>query len=209
MYIGTTNFGKVREIFSLLSPLGIKLETVSLDKLEETGNSLIENAIIKAMAYASISGGITLSEDSGLFIPALGNLPGIWSARFYDLDVTNNIIIDSNKSHQEMDDLNNNKVLSMMSEFDMPRRAASFKVAMVVAHNGKILFQSESEYAGWISNECRGDKGFGYDSIFIGQDTFGKTLAEIDGVRKNLRSHRKRVLDDLFVWASSNIGVLR
>ncbi len=86
MFIGTTNPGKVAEMASLLAPLGIALHPVALD-VAETQDTFEGNAIEKAMAYANHTGGITVSEDSGLVIPVLEGLPGPWSARFADLDL--------------------------------------------------------------------------------------------------------------------------
>jgi XTP/dITP diphosphohydrolase len=88
-----------------------------------------------------------------------------------------------------------------MKDIEQPRRAASFKVVLAVAAaDGEILFKDVGESYGWIAEEARGTNGFGYDPIFVGGDTFGKTYAELDAMRKNLRSHRKRVLDELQAW---------
>lgn len=210
MYIGTTNPYKVKEISALLNPLGLEIIPFQLqEEPEEVGFSLMENAIAKARVYAQASDGITLSEDSGLFVTSLNNLPGIWSARFSDFNLDKQLVINSGRTRTEMDTCNNERVLSLMTDIAMPYRAASFKIALVIASPDDILFSTETEYGGWISETCKGDDGFGYDPIFVGNDTFGKTLAEIDGVRKNLRSHRKRALNDLFMWASANKDLLK
>ena len=84
---------------------------------------------------------------------------------------------------------------------EQPRRAAMFRVVLGVADSGgKILFKGVGESHGWISEEARGSSGFGYDPIFIGSDTFGKTYAELDSTRKNLRSHRNKVLNEFKAW---------
>lgn len=210
MYIGTTNPYKVKEISALLNPLGLEIIPFQLqEEPEEIGSSLMENAFAKARAYAQVSNGITISEDSGLFVSSLNNLPGIWSARFSDFDLDKQIVVSSGRARTEMDACNNERVLSLMKDIAMPYRAASFKIALVISSPKDILFSTETEYGGWIAETPRGTDGFGYDPIFIGNDTFGKTLAEIDGVRKNLRSHRKRALNNLFMWASANKGLLK
>ncbi|MBX7221702.1 MAG: non-canonical purine NTP pyrophosphatase [Blastocatellia bacterium] len=207
IFIGTTNPGKVAEIAALLAPLGVELKPVSLD-IEEPAETFEENARLKALAYAEHTGGVTISEDSGLIIPALEGLPGVWSARFADLDVQTRKVTSSGRSREVIDRLNNQRVLELMQGIEQPRRAALFKVALLVAQPGKVLFQSVAECHGWIAEEEKGTGGFGYDPIFVGQDTFGKTFAELDPMRKNLRSHRKRALDEMFLWASQNRSLL-
>ncbi len=207
MFIGTTNPGKVAEIAALLAPLGIELNAVSLD-VPEMGDTFDENAVQKALAYAEHTRGVTLAEDSGLIVPALGGLPGPWSARFADLDMETRRITPSSRTRAEIDPLNTQRILDLMRGIEQPRRAAMFKVVLVVAQPGQVLFTTSGECHGWIAEEPRGTKGFGYDPIFVGQDTFGKTFAELDPIRKNLRSHRKRALDELFMWASQNRGLL-
>lgn len=207
MFLGTTNPGKTAEIAALLAPLGIELRPVSLD-IPETTDTFEGNALQKALAYAAHTGGVTLSEDSGLIVPSLGGLPGPWSAMFADLDRASLKVTPSGRTREEIDPANNALVLELMEGIEQPRRAACFKVVLIVAQPAKVLFQSSAEYHGWIATEPRGKEGFGYDPIFVGQDTFGRTLAELDAARKNLRSHRRRVLDELFLWASQNRSVL-
>src|SRR4029453_2071912 len=75
----------------------------------------------------------------------------------------------------------------------------------VATPEGEILFKGSGESHGWIAEEMRGDKGFGYDPIFVGATTYGKTYAEIDSMRKNLRSHRKDVLDRFQAWLGQDL----
>lgn len=207
MFIGTTNPGKVAEIAALLAPLGVGLTPIALD-VPELHDSFADNARDKALAYAQHTGGVTLSEDSGLFIPALGGLPGVWSARFADLELETRKVTPSGRGRDEIDRVNNLRVLELLTGVEPPRRAASFHVHLAVARPGELLFAAAGECHGWIAEAARGENGFGYDCLFVGQDTFGKTFAELDPVRKNLRSHRKRVLDELFMWASQHLEVL-
>lgn len=207
VYIGTTNPGKVAEMGALLSPLGVRLVPVALD-VPETTDTFDGNAEEKALAYAEHTGGVTISEDSGIVVPALDGLPGPWSAMFADLDLETREVTPSRRGREEIDALNNARVLELMAGIEQPRRAAVFKVVLVVARPGEVLFSASGECHGWIADEARGAGGFGYDPIFVGQDTYGRTFAELDPVRKNLRSHRKRVLDELFMWASQNRSLL-
>lgn len=203
IHLGTTNPGKVRELASLLSPMGLELQLLALD-VPETGETFEENARQKALAYAKHTGGITISEDSGIVVAALGGLPGPYSARFADLELDADRrpirVVASGRPREEIDRLNNARLLELLRGVPQPQRAAVFLVRLVVAHGDRILFEVSGEVHGWIAEEARGDRGFGYDPVFIGQDTFGKTYAELDPVRKNLRSHRRRLLNELQHW---------
>ncbi|MGC4120626.1 MAG: non-canonical purine NTP pyrophosphatase [Myxococcales bacterium] len=213
LFIGTTNPGKLGEFVALLGPLGLAVKVArSETEVEEPSIDVLdgfaENARIKALAYAKISGGVTLAEDSGLAVAALGGLPGIFSARFADVDLeAKRVLKDSKRPRDVMDPANNLRLLECMKGFEQPRRAAFFKTAAVLARGDQVLFSATAESHGWIAEEARGTKGFGYDPVFVGQDTFGKTYAEIDPVRKNLKSHRKRVMDELFFWLSKHLEI--
>lgn len=235
-FIGTTNQYKIREIASVLRPLEIPLEVTDPIDPDETEDTFEGNAKIKAIEYAAhvrqvqtarildeypdcemrdaikylkMSNTWLICEDSGIVIPALNNLPGPWSARFNDCKIENGKVIthtESGCSRDEIDRLNNLRVLEMMRDIEQPYRAASFIVALMVADiNGDILFQTTSELNGWVAKELRGDKGFGYDPIFIAAKSFGKTLAEIDLMRKNLISHRRKALQQFTIWLASQL----
>lgn len=205
-YIGTTNPNKIREIASILSATGCTYKVADHLQVTEVDDDFEASAVAKAVAFAKFTGGITISEDSGLVVPVLHGLPGPWSARFSDCEIdvaTGRVIrcVESDISRTEIDLKNNSRVLKLMDRIEQPYRAASFRIYLVVADQlGKILWKSMGESFGWISEESRGVNGFGYDPIFVGQDTFGKTYAELDSMRKNLRSHRKRVLDEFKAW---------
>lgn len=204
IFIGTTNPGKVAEIATLLAPLGAHIEPVALD-VPETEDTFEGNARLKAHAYARHTKGLTISEDSGLLVPALRLFPGPFSARFDDYDVATGKVVESGRSREVIDVANNAKVLRLMADIKQPYRAAFFKVVLIVAEGETILFEASAESHGWIADEPKGTNGFGYDPIFVGQDTFGKTYAELDPVRKNLRSHRKKALNELYAWLSQNL----
>jgi XTP/dITP diphosphohydrolase len=70
--------------------------------------------------------------------------------------------------------------------------------------DGKVLYKTSNRSYGYLIDEPRGENGFGYDPIFVGNDTFGKTYAELDSARKNLKSHRKKALSDLAFYLSQN-----
>lgn len=212
LHIGTTNDGKIREIAALVAPLGIEVAPMSLD-IPEPHNTLRDNAWEKARAYAAHCGGVALAEDSGLFIRALNDLPGPYSARYSRLDRTTmkeRPLEDPAPSREDIDRLNNSLVLWEMATVPPEKRVAEFRICLMVAKAGDTtpLYTVETAYPGVIAPEARGTEGFGYDPIFIGNDTFGKTLAEIDRARKNLRSHRKAALDGFYAWASQHLELL-
>lgn len=210
-YIGTTNSHKVREIGSILSATtGFTYSCTDPIDPDETEPDFEGNALLKARVYAGHSHGVTISEDSGIMIPALGGLPGPWSARFSDyaqVDTKRGVLgkyCPSGRSREEIDRTNNERVLELMQGMQQPYRTALFIVVLAVADpNGNILFKSVGTSSGWIANEMRGTNGFGYDPIFIGNDTFGNTYAELDSMRKNMRSHRRKVLQDFKAYLAS------
>lgn len=238
-YIGTTNPYKVRELASILRPLDIELTVTDAIDPKETANTFDDNAAIKARGYAKHVGNelvkgllkerkdisekdarsfllldqaLTISEDSGLVIPALGNLPGPWSARFSDFSTINTSkgllsgYKKSKLSRDEIDLKNNERVLELMKGIEQPRRAAKFIVSLKVADiNGNIVFSSTGEAHGWITEKPLGKNGFGYDPLFVSDTSFGKTWAEIDSMRKNLISHRRKALQDFTMWLGTQL----
>ncbi len=211
--VGTSNKGKVREIAAILSPLGYNLQPQSFD-IDEYGSTIEENAVIKALAYSEKNPNMfVIAEDSGLVVPKLNGLPGAFSSRFHSVKINNNYEVISvpketyTTDKTEIDKMNNDLLLSLISEIPFEERAAYFEVSFVVAKDGKVLYQTSSKSYGYISDELKGNNGFGYDPLFIGNDSFGKTYAELDTARKNLRSHRKKALKELGFWVAQNIDI--
>jgi non-canonical purine NTP pyrophosphatase (RdgB/HAM1 family) len=204
--LGTTNPYKVREFAAILQPTGCGLTPADFLDVPETEPTFAGNARLKATANARACGRLTIAEDSGLSVAALHGLPGPWSARFSDceLDVARGAIVGhhpSGRAREEIDRANNQRVLELLRDLPQPHRAAEFTVALAVAApDGTIVFEADGTVTGWIAEEARGAHGFGYDPIFVGQQTGGSTFAELDSVRKNMRSHRREVLRKLTVW---------
>jgi XTP/dITP diphosphohydrolase len=215
MKIGTTNPSKIREIGACCLRYGIEVTTISLD-VPETEDSFEGNARLKALAYSkACPGEYVLVEDSGLVIPALNGLPGPWSARFHGLDLGSRstywpkaaLPLSVEHPLEEVDRLNRDRVLRLMDNVPFGERGAYFIITMMVAKDGEVVFKTSAESHGHIAPEERGTThfGFGYDSIFIGNDTFGKTYAELDPARKQLRSHRGRALEQFEAWLSQKV----
>ena len=97
----------------------------------------------------------------------------------------------------EHDRLNNERVIELIKKIPFEKRNAYFEVCFTVMKNGVELFKVTKQSHGFVIDELKGKNGFGYDPIFVGNDTFGKTYAELDSTRKNLRSHRKAALNEV------------
>lgn len=187
--IATHNSGKLREMRDLLLPFGV--EAVSAGELglvepDETGTMYAENAAIKAHAAAKASGLPALADDSGLAVDALDGAPGLFSARWAGPD--KNFAHAMSRIHQEL----------LLREATTPeQRRAHFVSALVLAHPDGREQIFEGRVHGTLVWPPRGDKGFGYDPIFLANGytkTFGELFAEekheIDWTHKKALSHR-------------------
>jgi XTP/dITP diphosphohydrolase len=178
LLVATTSRGKLREIRSLLAGLSIELVTLDawpeLAAPEETGRTFEENARSKARYYAAATGLVTVAEDSGLEIDALGGAPGVESARYGGPDAP----------YQKKFAL----IYDALRERGAIGSPARFVCALVLASRDRILFETRAWVEGNIAAAPKGDGGFGYDPIFF-YPPFGCTLAEA-GDRKSAVSHR-------------------
>lgn len=181
--VATKNKGKIKEIREVLK--GIDAEILSLDEIgleieiEEDGRTYSENAVKKAAEVAKRSGRISLADDSGLEIDALNGKPGINSSRFAGINA---------------DDRERNlKVLEMMKDVPNGKRGARFRCVIAVAEPNGKLYTCEGVCEGEIAESIRGDKGFGYDPIFIVPE-YGKTFGELGPEVKDKISHRAKAL---------------
>lgn len=183
LLVGTGNPGKVREFRELLDALPVELvipSEVGLDmEVEETGETLEENALLKAQAYANASGILTLADDSGLFVDALDGAPGVISARYGAPDA---------RTDEDRVEL----LLSNMADVPDEERDAAFRCVIVIAEPGVDTVRiAKGELRGIIGQSPRGANGFGYDPVFVVRE-YGKTVAELDSETKNALSHRGR-----------------
>lgn len=183
LLVGTGNPGKVREFRELLDGLPVELVTpadIGLDmEVEETGDTLEENALIKAQAYANAGGILTLADDSGLFVDALDGAPGVISARYGAPDA---------KTDEDRVQL----LLRNLADVPDGERDAAFRCVIVIAEpNVDTVRIAKGELRGIIGQSPRGTNGFGYDPIFVVPE-YGKTVAELDSETKNALSHRGR-----------------
>lgn len=186
--LGTANLHKVEEISSILKGEFIirSLEKgSSFIEPEEIGTTISENAAIKAVYYGDKYNLLTLADDTGLEVEALNGQPGVHTARFAG-------------EHATYED-NNFKLLRAMDAFKSKnKRKAIFKTCIgFYEPNSKKIFFTEGFLEGIIAFEPIGNNGFGYDPIFIPNETYPQTLAQLSKEEKNLISHRGRALKNL------------
>ncbi len=187
--VGTTNAGKLREVTTVLSNLPLQFISLASfttwPKVVEDGKSFEENALKKARTLADFSGYVTMADDSGLEVSVLGGAPGILSARYC--------------GEEGNDEKNNKLLLRELSGVPQDKRGARFVcvIALCVprALGGREwLFRGECE--GRIALAPKGQRGFGYDPLFI-YSPVGLTFAELDPETKNQVSHRGKALRKL------------
>ena len=188
LVIASHNKGKVREIGELLAPFGV--ETISAGDLDlpepvEDGLTFIANAEIKALAAARASGLPALADDSGLEVAALDGDPGIYSARW--AGPTKDFAVAMAAVNDKLGGTNN--------------KAANFTCALTLAWPDGHTESFEGKVFGTFTWPMRGDKGFGYDPVFI-PEGHKITFAEMDPAEKHAMSHRanafKQLIDACF-----------
>ncbi|HEY74102.1 MAG: non-canonical purine NTP pyrophosphatase, RdgB/HAM1 family [Anaerolineaceae bacterium 4572_32.2] len=182
LLIATQNPGKAREFRLLFAPLqehicfpsdlGLQIEVL------EDGDSYADNAGKKALAYARASELLTLADDSGLEVDALGGAPGIRSARYapgHDADRAASL-------------------LAHLRDVEWERRAARFRCVIVIITPTGKTYNVEGVCEGLIAFEPAGEGGFGYDSVFYLPD-YDCTMAQLSQEKKNRVSHRARAAE--------------
>ena len=184
LLVATNNAGKVRELSLLLADLPVRLRLLSelgvIPEAEETGKTFAENATLKALHYSALGRMLTLSDDSGLAVDALGGAPGVYSARYAGPHATY-----AERMRKLLDEL--------AATEDDERRARFICVIAVADPSAGELRTFEGTCEGRIAREPRGNGGFGYDPIFI-PDGFDQTFGELPDEVKRSVSHRARAL---------------
>ena len=186
LMLATNNPGKIKEYSRLLATCGYQLVTPAEKDIEltvpETGSTFEENAVLKATAYARVSGLLTLADDSGLEVKALDGAPGVLSARYAGPAAT-----DADR---------NALLLRQLKNVPAQNRGARFRCVIVIAvPGGAIKAITEGVLDGRIAAYAKGGNGFGYDPVFfIGE--LNRTLAELAPEEKNRLSHRARAAED-------------
>jgi XTP/dITP diphosphohydrolase len=188
--VATTNPGKLREIQALLDGAPVVLKTLNdfppLDEPDESGRTFEENALLKARAYASMTGLPTVAEDSGLEIDALGGEPGIHSARYPGDTYPRKF------AH----------LYARLAGAPRPWTARFVCALAMVDRDGTPRFNTRATVEGEIAETPRGTFGFGYDPIFH-YPPYGKTLGEVDGLEKLAVAHRGKAFRAFRAWLTS------
>lgn len=195
LLVATGNPGKLREFAELLSPLGWRCESLAdraaaghapIPEPEENGRTFLDNACLKASAYARASGCWTLADDSGLVVDALGGEPGVHSAYFARQHGVGTEIDD----RATRDAANNRLLLERMTGVPEGRRGARFVCVLALADPaGRIALTASGQVEGEILREARGTGGFGYDPLFCIR-SLGRTTAQLSSAEKHAVSHR-------------------
>ena len=171
LVIASGNKGKIGEFKKLLDDFPIDLLTQPVGfEIEETGSTFMENARIKAIAVSQATGNLSLADDSGLSVEALGGAPGIYSSRYASSD----------KQRIE-------KLLAELKPFS--NRKAKFECALCIASGEKVLIEVSGFCEGLITLFPKGQNGFGYDPIFE-VSGLGETYAEMNHEQKKHIGHR-------------------
>lgn len=194
LLLATSNPGKVAELRALLGDAisVLSLHDVDVQMPEETGDTFQANAELKAVSAAAQSGMITLADDSGLEVDALGGRPGVRSARFAGAGAS--------------DEQNRVKLRSALRQFPSASPKARFVCAISVALPDGGVWTEIGTLEGRITAKERGDFGFGYDPMFELPD--GRTLAELPPDQKNGISHRSRAMSKAAPRLLGMLGVI-
>jgi len=187
LLIGTNNSGKAVEIAGVLSDLDLTFVSLGdfkdVEEIAETGETYEENATLKAEGYARQFGLLTLADDSGLEVAALNGAPGVLSARYAGVGVS-----DSDRIQ---------RLLSEISAQGSTDRSARFVSVVALADSkGELIRLERGICEGKIIEAPRGNTGFGYDPIFI-PDGFDLTFGELSATTKDVISHRARALQQM------------
>jgi XTP/dITP diphosphohydrolase len=190
LIFASRNQGKIEEIKSMLSPLGITVlsaKDLDLPDVDETGKTFEENAYIKALAAAKSQNIPCIADDSGLCVDAIDGRPGVYTARYAP-----------NRDFDKGMD----KLLKELADTKSGNRSAHFSCVIVLAHPNGSYKSFEGRVDGQIATKKTGHAGFGYDPIFI-PTGFSRSFAEFDSTEKNKISHRGRALQKFITYLKS------
>ena len=183
LLLATRNPGKVREYLRFLEDLPVNVVTLDEagieDDVDETGETILQNAVLKATAYAEKSGMLTLADDSGLEVDALDGEPGVRSARY--------------AGDGASEDTRNRYLLQKLENIPDDRLQARFRCVIAIATPDLEIETSEGTCEGRMVREPRGSTGFGYDPIFYVPE-YDMHMAELTMDEKNSISHRGKAM---------------
>lgn len=181
--VATANAGKLSEFQDLLGDDWslVAQGELGIESVEETGDSFLANALLKARHAAAVSGLPAIADDSGLEVDALNGAPGIYSARYAggDGDAA----------------ANNAKLLEALEGVPAERRSARYRCVVVLVRGADDSnpLVADGSWEGRIAESARGSSGFGYDPLFLDPES-GRHAAELDPAEKHSRSHRGKAI---------------
>lgn len=192
LVVASRNKGKVKEIMELLSGLPFKVSSLSeyphIPEIIEDGKTYRANALKKAREVALATGKMAMSDDSGIEVKALGNAPGIYSARF--------------AGEGASEKARNQKLFRMLKGVPMHKRQARYRcVIALVDARGKELGVVEGTCSGYVTSKDIGENGFGFDPLFL-LKRYNKTFGQLPASLKAKISHRARALKKFRVLLS-------
>jgi len=187
LVLATANPDKAREIAEVLRGAGLAVELLprpaDVPEVDETGDTLEENARLKARALCSATGLPALADDTGLEVDALGGAPGVRSARFAGDDATyaDNVA----------------ELLRVLRDVPPGQRTARFATVAIARFPDGREIAAIGTVEGTIASTARGDRGFGYDPVFVPEEGDRRTFAEMSAAEKHAVSHRGRAFRTL------------
>lgn len=192
----TGNEGKMKEVRELLADLGVEVismrEAGVSAEIVEDGETFEQNAVIKAKTVMELTGELTLADDSGLEVDALGGEPGVYSARY----------MGENTSYH----IKNNHLIQRLAQVPDSQRTARFVCSIAAAFPDGEIVTTDGVIEGRIGYEEKGENGFGYDPIFVVPE-LGCTTAQLSDEQKNEISHRGRALRKMKEELRKRIGL--
>jgi XTP/dITP diphosphohydrolase len=195
--VATTNPGKLREIVRILDGIPVQLKTLAdfsgIPVADETGRTFADNARQKALHYASLTGMVTLAEDSGFEIDALNGDPGIFSARYLGEDAS---------YPERFAD-----IYRRIRESGTDDRTARFVCAVALANGRELMFEATRRVEGELADAPAGPNGFGYDPVFL-FPPYGRTFGEVSDEDKTAVSHRGQAMRAVREFLKNGSGSL-
>ena len=196
--LATRNANKVQEMAPVLAPFWtVKSsadypEMAQLDEIEETGDTFLANATLKAVTTSQVIGDYVLADDSGLECDALAGAPGVFSARYGG--IPSSVERNNAKLLQELD---------RVGATTPQQRSARFRCVLVLAREGDVISSFEGACEGTIALGPKGTHGFGYDPLFIPQG-YARTFGQLTEKTKMGLSHRGLALKRFVEWCKAN-----
>jgi XTP/dITP diphosphohydrolase len=193
--IATRNTNKVAEMAPMLSPLFLVKSATDypeLEEIDETGDSFLANATLKAVTTSASIPDYVLADDSGLECDALAGAPGVFSARYGGIP-----------SSAEQNNAKLLQELARVNAVTPQLRSARYRCVLVLARAGEMIASFDGTCEGTIALAAKGINGFGYDPLFIPQG-YARSFGQLGEKTKSNLSHRAQALKQFLAWCKEN-----